>query len=91
MRVQDEKSTDLAIERRGDAWRFRHTTWRWSVPLLPRAQDIGSVLVCSALVNSDILTVNYSVKQSQFTKLTSELRARNREESNEAFGRAIRK
>ena len=29
-------------------------------------------LVCGVLVNSDILTANYSVKQRQFTKLTSE-------------------
>ena len=47
-------------------------------------------LVCVVLVNSDTLTANYSVKQSQFTKLTSEPRARNSEESNEAFDRAIR-
>jgi len=42
------------------------------------------------LVNSNILTANYSVKQSQFTKLISEPSARNFEESNEAFDRAIR-
>ena len=30
-------------------------------------------LVCSVLVNSDTLTVNYGVKQNQFTKPTSEL------------------
>ena len=42
------------------------------------------------LVNSDILTANYSVKQSQLTKLTSEPRARNPEESNEPFDLAIR-
>ena len=48
-------------------------------------------LVCAVLVNSDTLTANYSVKQSQFIKLTSEPRARNPEESNEVFDRAIRK
>ena len=48
-------------------------------------------LVCAVLVNSDTLTANYSVKQSQLTKLTSEPRARNPGESNEAFDRAIRK
>ena len=37
------------------------------------------------LINSDILTVNYGVKQSQFTKPTSEPRASDPEESNEAF------
>ena len=42
------------------------------------------------LVNSNILTANYSVKQSQFTKLTSEPRARNPGESNEAFDGAIK-
>ena len=42
------------------------------------------------LVNSDSLTANYGVKQSQFTKLTSEPRASDLEESNEAFDRAIR-
>ena len=47
-------------------------------------------LICAVLVNSDTLTNNYSVKQSQLTKLTSEPRARNPEESNEAFDRAIR-
>ena len=30
-------------------------------------------LVCSVLVNSDTLTANYGVKQSQFIKSTSEL------------------
>ena len=46
-------------------------------------------LVCSVLVNSDFLTVNYGVKQSQFTKLISEPRASDPEESNETFDRAI--
>ena len=36
------------------------------------------------------LTINYSVKQSQFTKPISEPRASDPEESNEAFDRAIR-
>ena len=47
-------------------------------------------LVCSVLVNSDTLTANYGVKQVQFTKPTSEPRASDTEESNEAFDRAIR-
>ena len=47
-------------------------------------------LVCAVLVNSDTLIANYSVKQNQLTKLTSEPRARNPKESNEAFDRAIR-
>ena len=47
-------------------------------------------LVCDVLVNSDTLTANYSVKQSQLTKLTSESRARNPEESNKVFDRTIR-
>ena len=47
-------------------------------------------LVCPVLVNSDTLTANYSVKQSQFTKPTPEPRASDPGESNEAFDRAIR-
>ena len=47
-------------------------------------------LVCAVLVNSDTLPVNYSVKQSQLTKLTSKSRARNPEESNKVFDRTIR-
>ena len=41
------------------------------------------------LVNSDILTVNYRIKQSQFTKSTLEPRASDPEESNEVFDCAI--
>ena len=47
----------------------------------------------SVLINSDILTVNYGVKQSKFTKPTPESRASDAsdpEESNEAFDPAIR-
>ena len=44
----------------------------------------------SAQVNSDILTVYYSVKQSQFIKPTPESRASDPEESNKVFDRAIR-
>ena len=47
-------------------------------------------LICSMLVNSDSLTANYSVKQSQFTKLTSEPHTSDSEESNETFDRVIR-
>ena len=47
-------------------------------------------LVCAVLVNSDILTANYGVKQRQFTKPTSEPHVSDPEESNEAFDRAIR-
>ena len=42
------------------------------------------------LMNSDILTANYGVKQSQFTKPTPEPRAGDPEEFNEVFDRAIR-
>ena len=42
------------------------------------------------LVNSDILTANYGVKQSQFTKPTSEPGASDYKESNEVFDRVIR-
>ena len=51
--------------------------------------DRKARLVCAVLVNSDILTANYGVKQSQFTKPTSEPRVRNLEESNEIFDRVI--
>ena len=37
------------------------------------------------LVNNDILTTNYGIKQSQFTKPTSEPRASDPEKSNETF------
>ena len=45
---------------------------------------------CNALGIVTTLTTNYGVKQSQFTKPTSELRASALEESNEPFDRAIR-
>ena len=48
------------------------------------------VRIFSVLINSDILTANYGVKQSQFTKPTSEPRASDPEEFNETFDRAIR-
>ena len=35
-------------------------------------KHMGPVWFCNALVNSDILTVYYGVKQSQFTKPTPE-------------------
>jgi len=41
-------------------------------------------------IEYNTLTVNYNVKQNQLTKLTSEPRARNPKESNEAFDYAIR-
>ena len=47
-------------------------------------------LVCVVLVNSDIFTANYGVKQKKFTKPISESRASDLEESNKAFDRAIR-
>ena len=37
-----------------------------------RKVSFGSCYICSMLVNSVTLTVNYGVKQSQFTKPTSE-------------------
>ena len=42
------------------------------------------------LINSDILTANYGIKQNQFTKPTPEPRANDAEESNKAFDRTIR-
>ena len=42
------------------------------------------------LINSDILTVNYDVKQNQFTKPIPEPHASDPEESNKASDRAIR-
>ena len=57
---------------------------------LARIGDDDPVWFCSALVNSDTLTVYYGIKQSQFTKLTPEPRASDSEESNEVFDRAIR-
>ena len=50
----------------------------------------GSRCFRGVLVNSNTLIVNYSVKQSQFTKLTSEPCASDPEESNKVFDRAIR-
>jgi len=41
-------------------------------------------------MNSDILTADYGIKQSQFTKPTPEPRASDLEESNKAFDRAIK-
>ena len=41
-------------------------------------------------MNGNILTANYGIKQSQFTKPTSEPHASDPEESNEAFDRAIK-
>ena len=90
MRVQDEKSTDLAIERRGGcvALSAHHVALvRTIIAPSPRYR---LRLVCSVLVNSDTLTANYSIKQSQFTKPTSEPRASDPEESNGVFDRAIR-
>jgi len=43
----------------------------------------------SVEVNSNNLTTNYGVKQSQFTKSTSEPHASDPEESNKTFDRAI--
>ena len=42
------------------------------------------------LVNSATLTINYGVKQSQFTKPTEEPHASDPEESDEVFDRAVR-
>jgi len=41
-------------------------------------------------MNSDILSANYGVKQSQFTKPTLAPRASDLEESNKTFDRVIR-
>ena len=42
------------------------------------------------LINSDILIVNYDIKQNQFTKSIPEPRASDLEEFNKIFDRAIR-
>ena len=55
-----------------------------------RKKEQGPRLICVVLVKNDTLIANYNVKQRQFTKLTSEPHARNPEESNETFDRAIR-
>ena len=55
-----------------------------------RWQQFFSDIQYALLVNNDTLTANYGVKQSHFTKPTSEPRASDPEESNEAFDRAIR-
>jgi hypothetical protein len=47
-------------------------------------------LVCDVLVNIDILTVNYNIKQNKFIKPTSEPRTNDPKKSNEVFDRAIR-
>ena len=52
--------------------------------------EAATGLVYAVLVNSDILTTNYGVKQKQFIKPTSELRASDLEESNKIFDCAIR-
>ena len=54
------------------------------------SRKLWPYLVSCILGNSNILTANYGVKQSQFTKSTSESRAGDPEESNETFDRAIR-
>ena len=50
----------------------------------------AAIMVSFGLFTSDNLTVNYGVKQSQFTKPTSEPRSSDSEESNETFDHAIR-
>ena len=50
----------------------------------------GSRYNYSALGIVTTLSTNYGVKQSQFTKLTSEPRVSDPEESNEVFDCAIR-
>ena len=52
--------------------------------------EMMALFGCRMLENSNTLTVNYGVKQSQFTKPTSKPRASDAEESNGAFDRAIR-
>ena len=58
-----------------------------SEPPLP--EDTRLVWFGSFKKNSNTLTNNYNVKQSQFTKPNSEPCARNSEDSNEAFDRVI--
>ena len=50
----------------------------------------GSRYNCSVLGIVTTLTTNYGVRQSQFTKPTSEPRASDLEESNKVFDRVIR-
>ena len=53
----------------------QHTSWLGSSALgssRKRLPKYGSRLVCAVLVNSNSLTANYGVKQSQFIKPTSE-------------------
>ena len=52
-----------------------------------RKKEQGPRLSCAVSVKNDTFI---TVKQSQFTKLTSEPHVRNPEESNETFDRAIR-
>ena len=47
--------------------------------------SFGSRYDFSVLINSNILTVNYDVKQKQFTKPTPEPRASDLKESNKIF------
>ena len=81
-RVRDTQSQrDYAINKRFDKQEPRTT--------LVIVRVIWARLVCSVLVNSDSLTANYGIKQSQFTKPISEPRASDPEESNKVFDRAI--
>ena len=63
---------------------------KWSIQLGLKGQTVWSCLVYRMLENSNILTINYGVKQSQFIKPISEPHARNPEDSNETFERVIR-
>ena len=67
-----------------------YTRWQQFFSDIQYACLIWFRLVCSVLVNNDTLTANYGVKQSHFTKPTSEPRASDPEESNETFDRAFR-
>jgi len=76
---------DLVVAGKGS------TTMAWLKSVRTRpGRPIHGVWFCSASVNSDTLTIYYSVKQNQFTKLTLEPCASDLEESNETFDRAIR-
>ena len=84
----------MTFPRRGLGLRDRKVHhWRDVSQIRAPRREAGLVWMRArilALVNSATLTVNYSVKQSQFTKPTSEPRASDPKESNEAFDRAIR-
>jgi len=87
------RSVYLALSGRAvQADRTERLGWRTSSrissssSIQPASIYIDFVWFCPRI----ILTANYGVKQTQFTKSTSEIRASDPKESNEAFDRTIR-